>query len=112
MTVSLVNDGPVALIPDVSPARAGSVVGDGQNCRSAAGDSNPARQRPVLQVSGRASFELILKAAMVGVPILSAVSAPYSLAVDLAAARAITLAGSVRGHSLLLYSRASRVRPD
>jgi formate dehydrogenase accessory protein FdhD len=64
----------------------------------------------VLQVSGRSSMELVYKSILAGVPILSAVSAPSSMAVDLARAEGLTLAGFVRGENFTLYSRADRVR--
>ncbi|HKJ11533.1 MAG TPA: formate dehydrogenase accessory sulfurtransferase FdhD [Ornithinimicrobium sp.] len=63
----------------------------------------------VLQVSGRLSFELTQKAYLAGVPVLSAVSAPSSLALDTAEHAGVTLAGFVRGQSLNLYTHPERV---
>lgn len=66
-------------------------------------------QDTVLQVSGRASFELVQKAAMAGIPTLTAVSAPSSLAVGLAEDTGLTLAAFSRGSSVNLYTHPERV---
>lgn len=63
----------------------------------------------VLLVSGRASFELTQKAVMAGIPVLAAVSAPSSLAVDLASQSGLTLVAFLRGDSMNIYTRPDRV---
>lgn len=63
----------------------------------------------VLMVSGRVSFEIVQKAIAAGIPVVAAVSAPSSLAVDLAERFGVTLVGFLRGDAMNLYAHPERV---
>lgn len=79
--------------------------------RSVMRDALPLSDR-VLVVSGRASFEIVQKALFGGIPIVASVSAPSSLAIELAETMNITLAGFVRGDTFNIYTHAWRIRPE
>jgi FdhD protein len=66
----------------------------------------------VLTVSGRVSFEIVQKCARAGIPILSAISAPSSLAVEMSERWGITLAGFCREDRATFYSRLDRVSSE
>lgn len=69
----------------------------------------PLRER-ILLVSGRMSFEIALKALAACIPIVAAVSAPSSLAVEMCAAGGVTLVGFLRGETMNVYTHGERIR--
>jgi FdhD protein len=77
--------------------------------RTLLNDSIPAN-RSILMVSGRASFEIVQKALSAGIPIVVAISASSTLAIDLAREVGITLVGFLRPHGFNVYAGEQRVR--
>lgn len=66
----------------------------------------------LLFVSGRASYEIVQKAFLAGIPLVGSVSAPSSLAIDLASEAGITLVGFVRGDTFNIYTHPARIEAD
>ena len=66
----------------------------------------------ILMVSGRSSFEIVQKAVFAGIPIVASVSAPSSLAIELAEQMGVTLVGFVRGEGFNVYTAPQRIRPE
>jgi FdhD protein len=86
----------------------GALLRDGRvPPRAPGGEGAPA----LLVVSGRASFEMVQKATRAGIAIVASVSAPTTLAVDLALDANVTLAGFVRGETLNVYAHPERLTP-
>ncbi|NQZ60534.1 MAG: formate dehydrogenase accessory sulfurtransferase FdhD [Lentisphaeraceae bacterium] len=72
-------------------------------------ENNQLQQAAILTVSGRISFEIIQKCSRAGIPVLAAISAPSSLAVDMAKKSNITLAAFCRNGKATFYSGFQRM---
>jgi FdhD protein len=66
----------------------------------------------IVMVSGRSSFEIMQKCLVAGVPIVCAISAPSSLAVDVAREFGMTLVGFLRGNKFNAYAGSERIQPE
>lgn len=73
-------------------------------------EGNALRRAAVLTVSGRMSYEIVFKAYRAGIPVLCAVSAPSSMAVDTCAQFGMTLIGYCRDGRMTLYTHPERIR--
>ena len=71
---------------------------------------SPAVIGHILMISGRISFEIVQKALAARIPLIAAVSAPSSLAVEMAHAAGLTLVGFLRGETMNVYANTARVR--
>ncbi|GAO01994.1 formate dehydrogenase accessory sulfurtransferase FdhD [Anaeromyxobacter sp. PSR-1] len=99
---------PIAAAEDVGRHNAVDKV-VGAALRAGRAGPRAATAPALLAVSGRAGFEIVQKAAAAGVPVVASVSAPSSLAADLARAAGVTLCGFVRGERMNVYANGERL---